>query len=112
MRKSFSTIALSLTNFIIVFVVAGCGSTEDLEPVVPTSFILANPPSDSEIAPNAIITLIFDSDPGDVRVNAGVVEYSGHKVFVLGPFTPGPLTLTVEWVYGSKWLTYTVTTPD
>ena len=115
MRKLFSTVALLLINFIIVFVV-GCWNDEDLEPVIPPSFNLANPPSGSEIAPNSIIILIFDSDPVDVWVNAGVVEYSveywGHKVSVLGPFIPGPLTLTVEWDYGTVLLTYTVTSPD
>ena len=91
----------------------GCGGDDatDAEEVVPANFVIANPPSGSEIAANASITLTFDKVPTDVTVSVGVATLSGKTVTVSGPFTPGPLNLTVIWTDGIQTLTYTVASP-
>ena len=84
----------------------------ELEPPPSAAFVSANPPSGSKIAANATIILIFDNAPADVTVSAGIVRVAGRTAMVFGPFTPGPLALTVVWADGSQTLTYTVVAPD
>ena len=64
-----------------------------------------------DIAANASITFTFDNAPADVTVSAGVVTAAGKTVTVSGPFSPGPLNLTITWADGTQTLTYTVTAP-
>ena len=113
MRKSFRTLALLLTSSLAVSILVGCGGADDTveEEVVPANFIIANPPSGSEIAANGSITLTFDKAPTDVTANIGAVVPSGKTVIVSGPFTPGPLNLTVIWADGTQTLTYIVASP-
>ena len=76
------------------------------------NFVSANPPSGSEIAANGSITLTFDNAPADVTASAGVATAAGKTVTVAGPFTPGPLRLTITWADGTQTLTYTIRAPD
>ena len=95
---------------IAVFILAGCGgdddSLKDVTPVV--AFLSANPPSGATITPNAIITLIFDNPPTDVRIRNAVIIPSGKTATIIGPFQQGPLSLMVHWAGGSTPLTYLV----
>jgi hypothetical protein len=77
----------------------------------PVVFVSANPPSGSEIASNASITLTFNNTPADVTVSAGSAIVSGKTVVVTGPFIPGALALTIVWADGSYALDYTVIVP-
>ena len=95
---------------IVVFILVGCGgeddSLTDVTPVV--AFLSANPPSGATIPPNAVITLIFDNPPTDVRIRNAVVIPFGKTATVTGPFDQGPLSLMVHWASGSTTLTYLV----
>ena len=114
MTKLFRTLALLLAGLLAVsMLVVGCGESEDSEEeAAVASFVSAAPPSGSEIAANASITLTFDNAPADVTASAGVATAAGKTVTVAGPFTPGPLSLTISWKDGTQTLTYTVTAPD
>ena len=114
MTKTFRTFALLLAGLLAISMLAGCGGGDDgdEEEAAPAAFVSANPPSGSTIAANASITLTFDNAPADVTVSPGTAAPSGKTVVVNGPFTPGPLTLSVSWADGSTSLTYTVTAPD
>ena len=46
------------------------------------------------------------------RVSAGTVRVVGKKAIIAGPFTPGPIALTITWSDGSQTLNYTSTAPD
>ena len=113
MRKPFRTFALLLASSLAVFMLVGCGGDDDPveEEGVQANFVAASPSSGSEIAANASITLTFDNAPADVTVSVGVAVPSGKTVIVSGPFTPGPLNLTVIWADGTQTLTYTVASP-
>ena len=113
MRKSFRTFALLLASSLAVSILVGCGGDDDTveEEVVRANFVAASPSSGSEIAANASITLTFDNAPADVPVSVGAAAPSGKTVIVSGPFTPGPLNLTVIWADGTQTLTYTVASP-
>ena len=113
MTKLFRTLALLLAGLLAVSMLVSCGGDdEEEEEAAPAAFVSANPPSGSEIAANGSITLTFDNAPADVTVSAGTATPAGKTVTVAGPFTPGPLTLSVTWADGSTSLTYTVTAPD
>ena len=106
MRKLFRTLALLLTGLLVVFVLVGCGSDEDVEnEKMPVSFVSANPPGGT-LAANASITLTFDGEPEDVRVSAGTVTVAGKTVTIVGPFTPCLLALTITWADGIQALNY------
>ena len=113
MRKSFRTFALLLASSLAVSMLVGCGGDDDTveEEVVRANFVAASPSSGSEIAANASITLTFDNAPVDVTVSIGAAVPFGKTVTVWGPFTPGPLNLTVIWADGTQTLTYTVASP-
>ena len=114
MTKLFRTFALLLAALFAVSMLTGCGESDDGgdEEAAPANFVSAAPPSGSEIAANASITLTFDNAPADVTSSAGVATAAGKNVTVAGPFTPGPLSLTITWADGTQTLTYTVTAPD
>ena len=81
------------------------------EEAAPANFVSATPRG-GEIAANGSITVIFDNAPADVTVSAGTVTVAGKTATIMGPFTPGPLALTVTWADGTQALNYTVTAPD
>ncbi|MDE0467914.1 MAG: dockerin type I domain-containing protein [Candidatus Poribacteria bacterium] len=78
----------------------------------PVAFVGVDPRIDSELTVNDTITFTFDSAPDDVTVNAGIATIDGKIVTIKGPFTPGPLNLTISWNDGSLTFTYTVAEPD
>ena len=78
----------------------------------PVAFVGVDPRIDSELTVNDTITFTFDSPPDDVTVNAGIATVDGKIVTIKGPFTPGPLNLTITWNDGSLTFTYTVAEPD
>lgn len=80
----------------------------------PATFVSANPPSGSRVSANASLTIIFDEDPGDITVSAGVIGGSGKMRIISGPFTPGPLRLTITWTNGggNYTLAYNIIAPD
>ena len=63
----------------------------------PAIYIIAKPIRGSEIATNASITLYFNNAPADLMVSHGTARTSGSTGTVNGPFTIGPLSLTVTW---------------
>ena len=78
----------------------------------PVAFVSVDPRIDSELTVNGTITFTFDSPPDDVTVNAGIATIDDKIVTIKGPFTPGPLNLTISWNDGSLTFTYTVAEPD
>ena len=113
MTKLFRTLALLLAGLLAASMLAGCGGGDDIitdEPV-PVNFVSVNPPSGAVIAANARITITFDNAPTDVRVSSGTAAPFGKTIVVNGPFTPGPLNLTVIWADGTQKLKYTVSAP-
>lgn len=78
----------------------------------PAFFTSAKPPPGSEIAPNETITVTFDFYPVNLTVSAGTVTIAGKTATITGPFTPGPLSLTITWADGTQALNYTVTRPN
>ena len=86
----------------------------ETEPLPFAEFVSAIPANGSEIATNAVITLVFSSDPGDVVSSAGVVAGGGKARHIAGPFPGGALVLTIAWTNGdgSHTLGYTVVFPD
>ena len=92
---------------ILCLYVTGCSSDED-EYREPVSFVSASPPSGSEMRANMTITVTFDNPPRDVTSSAGVATVVGKKAIISGPFTPGPLAITITWSDGSQTLNYTI----
>ena len=111
MTKLFRCSVLLLAGLLALSLIIGCGSDEADEEPIPANFVIAAPPHGSEIAANGTITITFDNKPADVTASAGVVTVAGKTATVTGPFTPGPLNLTITWADGTQTLTYTVTAP-
>ena len=78
------------------------------------TFVSANPPRGSKISANSSTIITFSSDPGTVTASVGSVSGGGKTRTILGPFTPGALSLTITWINGDGNYTfnYTVTPPD
>ena len=112
MKKMFRTLALLMAALLAVYVI-GCGGGDDEEETeaAPASFTSATPQG-GEIAANGTISVVFDNAPSGVSVTAGTVNVTGKTATITGPFTPGPLALTITWDDGSHTLNYTVTAPD
>ena len=112
MTKLFRTFALLLAGLFALSLIVGCGGgdTEE-EAAAPANFVSATPPG-GEIAANGTISVTFDNAPADVTVSAGTVTVAGKTATIAGPFTPGPLALTITWADGTQALNYTVTAPD
>ena len=112
MTKLFRSFVLLLTGLLVLSLIAGCGADEEDEAETPiANFVSATPPG-GEIAANGTITVTFDNSPTDVTVNVGTVTVAGKTATIAGPFTFGPLALTITWADGTQALTYTVTGPD
>lgn len=112
MKKMFRTLAIMMAALLAVYVI-GCGGDDDEEETeaAPAAFVSAAP-AGGEIAANGSITVTFDNAPSGVTVSAGTASPAGKTVTINGPFTPGPLALTITWDDGSQTLNYTVTAPD
>ena len=110
MKTLFRLLGLALACLSAIHIIS-CGSREDDEEITPVGLVSAEPADGSTIDVNGIITLTFGDIPENVSVNIGVLKRAGKMVTISGPFTPGPLTLTVTWADGAQTLNYTVTTP-
>ena len=110
MTKSFRNSVLLLAGLIAVSILAGCGADDDIDEPIPVNFVSANPPG-GDIAANGTITVTFDNAPTDVTVSHGTVTVPGRTATITGPFTPGPLALTIKWADGIQELNYTVASP-
>jgi hypothetical protein len=110
MAKLFRNLTLSLIGLLAVSMLAGCGGDDDIDEPVPVNFVSATPMA-GEIAANGTITVIFDNPPTDVTVSFGTVTVAGKTATVAGPFTPGPLPLTIRWTDGTQRLIFTVRGP-
>ena len=104
MLRILSTLLAGL----LAFYISGCSEEEDYEypEDVPVNFVSVSPRSGETIAANAILTLTFDGAPINLTSSAGKVTVSGRTAHIDGPFTPGPLEITVAWAYGSVRLKY------
>ena len=105
MKKVFR---LSVLVIIAVYSVAGCGE----DPPEPANFVSASPTAGSTIEPDAAISVLFDDVPRNVVVNPGRATTAGQTVTISGPFTAGPLNITITWKGGAYVLSYTVTAPE
>ena len=112
MTQLFRTSASLLAGLLVLSLIIGCGGDEDEEiETPPANFVSASPPG-GQIAVNGAITVTFDNAPIDVTVNVGTVTVAGKTATIVGPFTPGPLALTITWADGTQALNYTATGPD
>ena len=109
MRTFLSLIGIGLIGMFSIFI-KGCGSDESdtIEIVEPVKFLCVEPAEGNTILSDATLTLSFDNTPENITVSAGEAAVSGNKVTIKGPFTPGQLSLNVEWDDAFVTLTYTV----
>jgi hypothetical protein len=100
---------LSVLAMIIgVLSVAGCGA--DPPPLEKTvSFVSANPPVDSIIQQDTIITVTFNGVPGNVTVNPGNATTAGKIVVISGAFAKGAQSVYLSWDDCDYVLDYKVT---
>ena len=110
MTKLFRSLVLFLTSLLAVSILAGCGDIDDTDEPVPVNFVSATP-TGGVIGPNVWIRVAFDNSPTDVTVSAGTVTVAGKTATIAGPFTPGPLALTLTWADGTQRLIFTVSAP-
>ena len=110
MKKLFRGFLLLLAGVLAVSMLAGCGDIDDTDEPVPVSFVSATP-TGGEINPNEWITVTFDNTPTNLTANAGTVTVAGKTATISGPFTPGPLALTLTWADGMRTLNFTVRGP-
>ncbi len=110
MTKLFRGFILLLAGVLTVSMLAGCGDIDDTDEPIPVNFVSATPPG-GEIAANGTITVTFDNTPVDLTVSRGTVVVAGKTAFISGPFTPGPLPLTLRWADGIQMLNYIVSSP-
>ncbi len=112
MTQLFRTSTSLLAGLLALSLIIGCGEGEDEEiETPPANFVSASPPG-GQIAVNGTITVTFDNAPVDVTVNVGTVTVAGKTATIAGPFTLGPLALTITWADGTQALNYTATGPD
>ena len=95
---------------IAVLILAGCGG--EIEDDIICCYSPTVSPPGGEIAANTTITIIFDNAPADIAVSAGTVTVAGKTATIVGPFTPGPLSLGVTWADRELQMNYTVLAPD
>jgi len=110
MAKLFRNLTLLLIGSLAVSMLASCGGDDDIDAPIPVNFVSANPLV-GELAANGTITIIFDNPPTDVTVNHGTVTVTGKTAYISGPFTPGPLALTITWADGIQELNYVIPGP-
>ena len=110
MKQLFKGFILLLAGVLTVSMLAGCGDIDDTDEPVPVNFVSATPLV-GEINPNEWITVTFNNPPTDVTVSAGTVTVAGKTATIMGPFTPGPLALTITWADGTQTLNFIVRGP-
>lgn len=112
MKQLFKGFILSLAGVLTVSMLIGCGDIDDTDEPVPVNFVSATPPG-GEINPNEWIMVTFNNPPTDVTVSGGfaTVTVAGKTATIAGPFTPGPLALTITWADGMRTLNFIVRGP-
>ncbi len=92
-----------------ILCICGCGADESETPeFLPANFVSVTPHNLCDGFPaNGTIAVTFDNPPRDVTVSAGTVTVAGKTAFIAGPFTPGPLALTITWSDGTQALNCT-----
>ena len=110
MTKLFRSLVLLPIGLLAVSMFAGCGGDDDIDEPLLVNFVSATP-AGGDIAAKETITVTFDNAPVDVTVTAGTVTVAGKTATITGPFTPGPLELTITWADGTQTLHYTVASP-
>jgi len=121
MKKLLRFSAL-LTAALMVFIMVGCGGEEEEEgDTTPPTMTSATPPSGSELAANASITLVFSEKMGAVTVAGGVVNLGDGKTVTVAPageWSAGSVNLNVTGTdvagndLAAQTLTYTVKAAD
>lgn len=99
-----------MAGVLTVSMIAGCGDIDDTDEPVPVNFVSATP-TGGAIAANATIIVTFDNKPVDLTISRGTVTVTGKTATITGPFTPGPLALTLTWADGTQRLIFTVHSP-
>jgi hypothetical protein len=111
--KAFRFLALFMVPALVIglsTLLTACGGDDDDDgdDEVDAEFVSADPAS-GEVAEGSVITITFDSDPGDVVATAGTVAGAGSTRTV----TADAESITLTWGdAGSVTLTYTLTAPD
>lgn len=102
------------TPGILALTITWTGGSQTLTYTVRPSvaFVSVDPRVDTELTVNDPIIFTFDNTPDEVTVSTGIATIDGKTVTITGPFTPGPLNLTITWNDGSLTFTYTVAKPD
>ena len=108
MKNAFSSLVLVMLG---VLSLSMGGFAREEEKPDPVKFISANPPNGSQIQPDATVSVVFDSVPVNVAVTPGTAKAVGQTMTISGPFTVGPLDLTISWRGGARMLNYTVNDP-
>ena len=109
----FRILFILIAGFLVVYITS-CGDEEvKAEKEVPVNLMSVIPPlgEDNKISSNTTITLSFDGVPADITSTIGKVTVSGKTVLIDGPFTPGPLEITVTWANGTQQLHYIISAP-
>ena len=105
MRNALAYILITLMMS-LTLALSGCGSDDPLEETVPVAKFVSVSPLGG--CTPKMITVTFDNPPRDVTVSAGTVTVAGKTATIAGPFTPGPLALTITWADGTQALNYSV----
>ena len=105
--KTHINLFMLISICLLTLLLSGMGgcNTEEEAPIV---FVQAIPADGSAIQPNGTIVVTFDGPPTGLNVTGGKFSLSGTTATVVGPFTPGTLTLVLTWTGGAMALTYTV----
>ena len=96
----------TLLGILLAVYIGGCTPDDYEDEVAPVHFVEVSPRSGETIAANATLTLTFDGVPIDLTSSAGKVTVDGKTVHIDGPFTPGPLKITITWADESVRLNY------
>lgn len=96
--KNVLRISALLTVALMVFIMIGCGSSDDTKTVTPPTLKSSSPAAGGEVAANATITLTFDKSMKDVTVNGTAATVSGATATwkPAAALPTGPVTLTID----------------
>lgn len=120
--KNFLRISALLTATLMVFIMVGCGGSDDdtTKDTKPPTLVSSTPASGGTIASNGQVTLVFSEKMGSASVNgtAATLGADGKTATWTGTLTPGAATLAVTGadVAGNELaavsISVTVTSPD
>ena len=115
MNPLFRTLIIVITLLITTYI-GGCEFDDEETAEGPIAAFVGADPLPGDIDVNSTITVTFDNVPKDIKVETGSAKIrkviiAGKTVTIPGPFTPGPLPITITWANGVQTLNYTVTSP-